>query len=128
MKYDIDDFTVYTYRRTEEKREFTIFNGLNLLEKRNKNYYRVINNVFDFIDLIELLKAFNNNKLDTAKEYKISDCFTAKIVQKNKNMSLSIHFTNYSYKLFLDKFECASLAAKFSKILQRCEVWQEQEV
>lgn len=115
------------YEWQHKTREITVFAGLNLLEKENNKYYRVVHDIFDFIDLIELLKAFSSNKLDTEKEYNINDKFTAKTAQKNGKISLKLHFKNYSYKLYLDKFECSSLAAKFGKILSRCEVWQESE-
>ena len=153
MKFEIDDFVVYTKKMTEtldqmtlvpkklsyqktkveeyelipKTREFIVFHGLNLIEEDGE-YYRVIRDLFDFIDLIEILKAFSSNKLDTSKTYQIGDRFTAKTAQKDGNIRLSIHFKNYSYKLYLDKFECSSLAAKFGKILQRCEAWQELEV
>jgi len=152
MRFDIGDFRVYTkkefeileetyfkpvfkynlsrpdgYEEIHKYREFTIFEGLNLLEKKDNKYYRVIDNIFDFIDLIEILKAFSGNKLSTDKIYRINDKFEAKIVTKNKIISLFLYFKNYSYGLFLDKFECSSLAAKFLKILSRCEVWQEQD-
>jgi len=132
MEFNIGDFRVYTSKKAEKTKEqkikeFSVFNGLNFLEKKDKKYYRVISDIFVFIDLIEILKAFNNNKLNTNKVYKIADSFTAETVQKNGEFYLKIYFKNYSYSLFLDKFECSSLAAKFSKILQRCEVWQEQE-
>ena len=113
------------YKEVHKIREFTVFNGLNFKEEQDGKFYRVINDLFDFIDLIEVLKAFTGNKLDTDKTYKISDRFTAKIVQKNQKIYLSIHFTNYSNKLYLDKFKASSLSAKFSKILSRCEPWQE---
>jgi len=115
------------YKTKHKTREITVFNQLSLLEKKVGKRYIVISNLFEFIDLIEILKAFNSNKLDTSKTYQIGDIFTAKTVQKNGNITLSIHFKNYSYKLYLDKFECSSLAAKFSKILSRCEAWQESE-
>jgi len=149
MQFDIGDFRVHTERKTEQlndkivvptslksgkpseytweykTRDITVFDGLNLLEKKDNKYYRVISDLFDFIDLIEILKTFNGNKLDTGKEYQVNDSFTAKTASKDSKMSLKIHFKNYSYSLFLDKFECSSLAAKFGKILQRCEAWQE---
>lgn len=149
MKFKIGDFIVYTEKTTEElseliivptglnsgkpseyerrykTRDLTIFQRLDLLEKKDGEYYRVISDLFEFIDLIEVLKGFNSNKLDTSKTYRIGDSFTAKTAQKNGNMCLSIYFTYYTYKLHLDKFECSSLAAKFSKILQRCEAWEE---
>jgi hypothetical protein len=127
VPYSLTNGKPSDYRREHKFREFTIFNGLNFLEKKDGKYYRVISDLFNFIDLIELLKAFNGNKLNTEKTYQIGTSFTAKTAQKDGNMSLSIHFTNYSYKLYLDKFECSSLAAKFGKILQKCEAWQESE-
>ena len=152
MQFKIGDFRFYTKKITEQSneqiaipttikfgkpteyemqyktREITVFSALALLEKEDGKYYQVIDDIFEVIDLIELLKAFSSNKLDTTKTYKIGNSFTAKIASKNGNMSLSILFAGYSYKLYLDKFECNSLSAKFSKILQRCEAWQELEV
>jgi len=151
LKFKINDFIVYTKKvkiETDEKypkpvklsysrskveeydwayktREFSVFNGLGLLEKQENKYYEVIDDLFDFIDLVEVLKAFSSNKLNTNKEYNINNKFTAKTAQKNGDITLKILFTNYSYSLFLDKFECSSLAAKFLKILARCEAWQE---
>jgi len=111
----------------QKTKEITVFDGLYFKEKSDKEYYLVISDIFTFIDFIEILKAFNGNKLNTSKEYKISDKFTAKTTQKDGDMFLKIHFKNYSNNLYLDKFECSSLAAKFSKIIQRCEVWQESD-
>ena len=152
MQFDIGEFRLHTEKKIEQlseqiavptsiksgkpneykwqykTREITVFSRLNLLEEKEGIYYQVIDDIFEVIDLIELLKAFSSNKLDTTKTYKIGNSFTAKTASKNGNMSLSILFAGYSYKLYLDKFECSSLAAKFGKILQRCEVWQEREV
>ena len=152
MTFEFNDFRVYTtnaqeqleetyfkpyfskygskpegYKETHKVREFTVFDGLNFKEESDKKFYRVIDDIFDFIDLIEILKAFTGNKLDIEKTYNPNNKFTAKIVQKNQKISLSIHFTNYSNKLYLDKFEANSLSAKFSKILSRCEPWQEPQ-
>lgn len=152
MKFKIGNFIVSTEKKTEElseqiavptdlkngrpsdykwefkTRDITVFSGLNFLNEGDGKYYRVISDLFDFIDLIEILRAFSSNKLDTKKVYEINNSFTAKTAQKNDKVSLKIHFTNYSNSLFLDKFECSLLAAKFSKILQKCEPWQESEV
>jgi len=106
-------------------KEITIFKLCAI--KNNEQYYAVIFDIFIFIDFIEILKAFSGNKLNTSKEYHISNKFTARTAQKDGDMYLKIHFTNYSTNLYLDKFECSSLSAKFSKILQRCEAWQESD-
>jgi len=116
------------YKIKNKTKEVIIFDSLFFLENEEEKYYNVISDIFVFIDLIEILKAFNGNKLNTEKEYALSDKFTAKIAQQKGEITLKIHFTNYSNSLYLDKFECSTLAAKFSKILQRCEVWQESEV
>jgi len=150
MKFRIDDFLIFTNKETEElneqiavptklengkpseykweykTRDLTVFKGLLLLEKRDEKYYSVITDIFDFIDLIELLKAFSSKKLNPDKEYNINSKAIVKISQKNREKYLSIHFKNYSYVLYFDKFKCSSYAAKFSKILSRCEAWQEQ--
>jgi len=156
MKFKIDDFIIYLEKKKEildendliakpkklsysqskielyelvpRTREFTVFSHLSFLEKEDGKYYSVISDLFVFIDLVEVLKACSAKKLQQEKEYSFSDKFTAKITQKDKNIYLKIHFKNYSNSLYLDKFECSSLAAKFSKILQKCEPWQESEV
>ena len=149
MQFNIGDFRVYTEKKTEllsdkiavptklnngkpseytwehKSRDLIVFDRLNLLEKDDGKYYKVIDNLFDFIDLIELLKGYISNKLETKKEYSINDHFTAEVVSHDGKTRLKIHFKNYSYSLFLDKFECSSLAAKFGKILQRCEAWED---
>jgi len=124
MIFKFNDFVVYTKEQEKNKQ---VLDSLTFLDKETNKQHEVINDLFDFIDLIEILRAFNNNKLDTSKTYNINDKFTAKTVQKNSNMYLQIHFKNYSNKEYYDKFECASLVAKFSKILSKCELWQEQE-
>lgn len=160
MQFKIDDFIVRTdteiiqleekiitptklsynkkpeeYKIKNKTKEITVFHHLSYLEKNDKKYYSVISDLFVFIDLIEVLKAFNSNKLNTNKKYNLSDKFTAEIAQDKRDIAqdkrdinLKIHFKNYSNSLYLDKFECSSLASKFSKILSRCEVWQESEV
>jgi len=119
MQYFIDDFLVETVTKTTNK-EYTLFKILYL--KKDQNYYNVLENIFVFIDLVEILKAFSGNRLNTQKEYRIANNFIAKTTQKDGNMYLKLHFKKND--IYLDKFECSSLAAKFSKILQRCEAWQ----
>jgi len=116
------------FKLINKKRYLTIFVGLGLFDAESDYHIQVIYNLFDFIDLIEVLKAFNSNKLDTNKEYNINNKFTAKIATKDKEITLKLQFENHPNIIYLDKFECSSLAAKFGKILQRCEVWQEREV
>lgn len=116
------------YEWQHKIREFNIFSALSLLEQKENKYYRVIDDMFEFIDLIEMLKAFNSNRLDTEKTYIIGDSFASKVVRKDEKYSLKIQFLNHKNILYLDKYECGALAAKFSKILQRCEAWQESGV
>jgi len=115
------------YVKVNKTREITVFNHISFYEQADETYYSVIDDVFIFIDFVEILKAFSNKKLDTNREYKIADAFTAQTAQSSGEIYLKIDFKNFSNSLFLDKFECSSFAAKFSKILQRCEAWQELE-
>ena len=157
MKYRIDNFEIRTkvieektggqiavptslkndrpseYSWQDKTRNVTVFFELNLKGLKDGKYYRVISDMFIFIDFIEILKAFNTNKLDTSLIYTIGNSiignsFTAKTVQKNGYTRLFISFTNHQRELYLNKFDCSSLAAKFGKILQKCEAWQDQEV
>ncbi len=151
MTFKIDNFIVETENKTlylDEKipkpqsiekgrttdfkwkhktKEITVFSSLSLFENEDKKHYVVISDLFVFIDLIELLKAHNGNKLDTGKKYNFANIFKAKLSQEKGKITLQIHFKNHYASLFLDKFECSILVAKFSKILQRCEAWQEQD-
>jgi hypothetical protein len=111
------------YAKVNKTKNINIFAGLG---QKGDNRF-LIDDLFLFIDFIEVLKAFANNKLNTDKEYNFNDKFTAKVVSKNKIFYLKIRFKKLSFDLFYDKFEATSLSAKFSKILSRCEAWQELE-
>lgn len=120
------------YKWEYKTRDINIFKCL-LVKSKNEEekYYPLINDVFDFIDLIEALKGFSGSKLMFNKEYKPNDKFTAKIVQEDGITRLCITFFSpnyYKFTYYFDKLECSMLAAKFSKVLQRVEAWQEQEV
>jgi len=117
----------FDYKNIPKTREFTTFTKLRLLHEGRQKFYAVITNIFNFIDLIEILKAYSSKKLDTENTYKPNDSFSAKVSQKNGKPSLEIRFKAWDYSQFFDRIECNILAAKFSKILQRCEPWQEQD-
>jgi hypothetical protein len=105
-------------------RNLTVFKLLAFYENNKEQYFQVISDLFDFIDLIEVLKAYSGKRLEANKEYKFNG-FSAKIATKNEVSKLRVSFDNFETVIFLDKFECSSLAAKFSKVVQRCESWQE---
>ena len=107
------------YKLIHKTKQITVFESLNI------DNISLISDIFELIDLIEILKAFSSNKLTTDKEYQFNN-FSAKLVQKDKMFSVRIKFNDLNYSLFYDKFEATALAAKFSKILNRCEAWQEQ--
>lgn len=111
----------------EKKQTITIFKQVDIFNKQTEKYEEVTSNVFTFIDLIEILKGFAGNKLTLNKNYKIDDSFTGKIMSNKNNIpqvTLGIKFKTLPDMLFFDKFECSSLAAKFSKIFQRCKICQ----
>ena len=135
LELEYNNARVRKYELVNKTKQITIFSNLKLFIKSRSYQKIVIDDLFEFIALIEILKAFSANKLDIEKKYR-EDSFTGEIVQKNKKFYLKIDLTDLEwndfvsdsdsdYVLFLDKFECTSLAAKFSKILSRCEVWQE---
>lgn len=100
-----------------------------MLDRLYYQKFLMLTDLFDFIDLIELLKAFANKKLDSNKEYKMNVHYSAQIVQKNGKVSLQLSIKGAKDSLFLDCFECIKLSAKFSKILAKCEpVWHEPAV
>jgi len=120
---------VGNFKQEYRTKAIMIFNFFSVFEENRKDYFNVINEIFELIDLIEILKAFSGNKLNTEKEYIIlkrdntREIFRAKIVQRKGIVSLSIHFNNFSHKLYLDKFESSSLASKIQKVSSKCEVW-----
>ena len=117
---------VEEYELVNQFRRYTTFKSLSYMEN-DKKHYQVIDDLLDMIEFIELIKSFNSNKLNANKTY-INHKYSAKIVLKDREEPyLSIKFTNFEKALNLDKFECAALAAMFTKIIQKCEIepWQE---
>lgn len=151
MKFDLGDFLVYTETKKEEfaeiiavptnlssgkpsdykwqkkTRDFTVFEKLYFLNESKEKFILVTTDIFEFIDLIEVLKAYSAKRLEDRKVYNLKR-FEVKIVKKNDIPKLRISFANVERNILLDRFECSALAAKFSKILQRCESWQEQQL
>lgn len=119
----IDDYSL-----VEKTRNFTVFSSLEFFDFEDEKYYIVISNIYDMIDLVELLKAFSSKKLDVDKTYELNNSFTGRIEDgKNKNKVLEIHFKNFKNPLKLDRLECSIFATKFSKILNKCEVESDSE-
>jgi len=106
------------YIKTRKTREFSIFDLLFW------NGEQVIDDLFVLIDFIELLKAYNQKKLDPGETYKVGGYFIGKIVRNKQDKEvLEINFKNHTKLLHLDRFKCASIAAKIGKILQKCEAY-----
>jgi len=150
-KCQIDDFIVYTEKKEElisdkyyiqknieksygsgyeqtycpKTRDITIFKCLDYLETTEQRYITLIDNIFDFIEIIEFMKGFSSNKLTTDKIYYRNN-FTITMSDISGIKKLNIKFKKNPNSFFLEKMECILLAAKFSKILSRCEAWQEQ--
>ncbi|MEA2011881.1 MAG: hypothetical protein U9O87_02170 [Verrucomicrobiota bacterium] len=103
--------------KKHKSKEVTQFAGL--YYKRNI----VTENLFYFIDLIEILKAYSNKKLELRKEYKFEN-FNAKIVssQKDKTEHLRINFYRGDQRVYYHKFDCMRLSAKMNKVLSKCEL------
>ena len=144
MKFNINDFTVITTKKTEQlqdqiiapqgtkngkpinykvehkTREFTIFHQLGF------KGVLVADDIFDFIALIEAIKGFSYNRFSDEKTYTINNNISAKMVQKDNLRYLKLELSKHT--LFLDKLACSILSAQLSKIVQKCEVWQESEV
>ncbi len=128
IKLSYQKTKVEEYELLNQFRRYTAFKSLSYRES-DSEHYQVIDDLLDMIELVEMLKSFNGNKLNVHKAY-TNPKFSAKVViQEKEEPYLSIIFTNFDRSLNLDKFECAALAAKFSKILQKCEIepWQEQD-
>jgi hypothetical protein len=77
--------------------------------------YFITDKYFDFIKLIEILKAFGSNKLEKEKEYKIGECIAMR-KQKNKIETLQLKF--YKLNVYLDKIDCLSVATFLLKLNQ----------
>ena len=141
MKFNFNDFTVIAKQKNKIYSDEKIAIPTEIKNGKPHNYeikhktktYSIftsviykndvfIDDIFDFIDLVEILKAFSSNKLNPDKKYKFNN-FDAKLT-KQKNV-FYLHFEiKEEHKLYLDKFEATALAAKFSKILQKLDIFQ----
>ncbi len=111
------------YAHKHLTKEIILFDKLYFLEQYDETYYKVIDNIFDFIDYIEILKSFGYRQLVKDKIYNFKN-FSAELYEENKKVSLAITFTGFN-TTFYDKITCSLLVSKFQKILSRCEPWQE---
>ena len=120
MTYEFDGFSVKTgYAGGKE----FVFDSLSMKNKQG-NYEIVTENMFDLIDLIEILKAFSNKKLEKEREYKFKD-FKASLRQ-NKGVSYLFITTKFN-EFYFDKFTATASSAKLQKILSRCAIWIKKE-
>ena len=65
----------FNYKLIHKTKQITVFESLNI------DNISLISDIFELIDLIEILKAFSSNKLTTDKEYQFNN-FSAKLVQE----------------------------------------------
>ncbi len=120
MIFNLQDFKIETIYIPNTN--IQIFKNLQI--ENEKIFTSVTKDLFELIDLIEIMRAFTNNKLDTNKEYHLNNIFKAKFVQQDKKYYLAIQFVKTEKIFFFDKIETAIYVAKFSKIIQRCEAYQ----
>jgi hypothetical protein len=111
------DKTIKGWGFREEKQTHYYFNTLFYLDTP------IINNIFEFIKLIELLKLYNSNKLNKDEDYIINSQVNGSLKQKNGKVTLNLKFLDKN--IFLSKFECAGLIASFNKILSKLEFEEE---
>jgi mRNA-degrading endonuclease HigB of HigAB toxin-antitoxin module len=112
------------YKKIYKTKTITVLDKVGFLNSTTNKYILVFDNLFDFIDFIEILKAFSNKKLDS-KIYKLKK-FEATIKQKDNNHYLAVTFTDLDV-VYYDKFESLALASKFQKIISRCEAWNNSD-
>ena len=103
------------------RKEVFKYRHFTTLHKMNYHNDTIVNDVFEFIEFIETLRAFSSKKLRPKENYKFKK-FTAQI--KHKHEMSYLHLVFESSDKYLDSFECSMLVSKFSKVLQRCEAWQ----
>jgi len=142
-KIKIDDFTFFLYKKKVEQKtldqisaiaEFNVYDNS---PKKHKRAYKskeittfggmfylgilILKDIFDFIALNEAIKGFAGNRYTSSKKYKITDYITANMID-SKGLKM-LKLTMNDQELLLDKLECSILSAKFSKIIQKCDLW-----
>ena len=122
----VDEF----YLEANKKEKLLFFK---LFGVDNKNYGKdfhsspfkeITSDIFEFIDFIEILKAFSNKKLEKNKEYKFKN-FKASLKQK-QGISY-VYIVIRKDEFYFDKFKATTTSVKLQKLLARLEVWPEQE-
>ena len=114
-EFNVYDNTPREYKKTFKSKEIVTFAGM---------YYRnilALEDIFDFIALNEAIKGFAGNRYTSSKKYKITDYITANMID-SKGLKI-LKLTINDQELLLDKLECSILSAKFSKIIQKCDLW-----
>ncbi len=117
VPYEIRNDKPANYTVNYKTREFTIFHQLSYKD------ILITEDLFNFIALIEAIKGFAGNRFMDGKTYIINKNISVKMTQQNKQKYLNLKFLRYS--LYLDKLECSILSSQLSKIIQKCEAWQE---
>jgi len=107
--YFLDDWNIQT-----DKREG--IENIILFYKQEK----IIDDIYELIQLAELLKASVGNRLTKGKEYQIGN-IEAEIINKDKNCYLSLTTSQYEI-ILLDKFESAYIAKIIDKIVNKIKL------
>ena len=89
-------------------------------------FKKITSDIFEFIDFIEILKAFSNKKLEKNKEYEFEN-FKASLRQDKGVSYLYIVIREDEDEFYFDKFKATTTSVKLQKLLARLEVWPEQE-
>ena len=95
-------------------------------EFHSSPFKKITSDIFEFIDFIEILKAFSNKKLEKDKEYKFKN-FKASLRQDKGVSYLYIVILEDEDEFYFDKFKATTTSVKLQKLLARLEVWPEQE-
>ncbi len=85
------------------------------------DYEILIDDIFECLALIEVLKGYNYNKLSQDVKYDFKS-FSAKAVKKDKTTKLRIVFHKVNKTIYISKVHCIILATQINKLIHKCEV------
>ena len=82
----------------------------------------LINDIFECLAFIEIIKEYNYNKLNKDVDYDFNS-FKVKAVKRKNINKLRIIFHKTNDTLYMSKVHCVILATQLTKIIHKCEVY-----
>lgn len=122
MVYELKNKLKAMYNRAENKSDnkwlpfFKEYNVLKTFEYQGK--ILVEDNLFELMELFEVMRLFSNNNMDTKADCIINE-WEIKLNENTRPFSLT--FANEQYMFYLTRSQCSITVPKLQKIIQQLE-------